>query len=125
MCVIVFYLFLTFLGCLQKKHDVFVFSDIDTDWAVLFTVDMTEEIAFSDWSKRLECSSSTNAVSEETGTEPATNSWLPAYGFHQPSAALQQAFLQNKNIEFYSSGKLQFDKFVFLLNYPTYVCVIS
>lgn len=114
MCVIILYLFLTFVGRLQKKHDVLVFRNIDTDWTILFTVDMTEEIAFSDWSKRLECSSNTNAVSEETGSEPATNSWLPAYGFHQPSAAVQQAFLQNKNIEFYSSGKLPFSKFIFL-----------
>lgn len=73
-------------------------------------VEMTEEIAFSDWSKRLERSDHNNDLDDENGGESATNSWLPAYGFHQP-ADLQQAFLQNKAIEFYSNGK--FFRFLF------------
>lgn len=62
---------------------------------------MTEEIAFSDWSERLERSGNSSDLSDESGSESA-NSWLPAYGFHQPM--LQQAFGDDKNMEFYSNG---------------------
>lgn len=79
---------------------------------------MTEEIAFSDWSKRLEHADHSNDLNDENGSEAAANSWLPAYGFHQP-AVLQQAFLQNKTVEFYNNGECLFfnmDEILFRFN---------
>lgn len=92
---------------------------------------MTEEIAFSDWTKMVEHSDNdeddgvengltndggvsgdgndemvASTLSSDVASSTSTCSWLPVYGFHQsPVLPLPHTILQQKNVEFYANGK--------------------